>query len=79
MKLLFTKEGLRRKIATDPDDEPTAGNVPTREDRLEVALRDLMLAYQRRVMTDCTREQIDREPWRCMEYVAAEQLLNRRE
>ncbi len=25
MKLLFTNEGLRRKIAGDPDDEPTAG------------------------------------------------------
>lgn len=27
MKLLFTNEGLRRKIAADPDDEPTAGGL----------------------------------------------------
>jgi transcriptional regulator with XRE-family HTH domain len=27
MKLLFTNEGLRRKIANDPNDEPTAGQV----------------------------------------------------
>ena len=25
MKLLFTIDGLRRKIAADPEDEPTAG------------------------------------------------------
>ena len=27
MKLLFTNEGLRRKIASDPNDEPTAGGL----------------------------------------------------
>ncbi len=27
MKLLFTNEGLRRKIANDPNDEPTAGEM----------------------------------------------------
>ena len=28
MKLLFTNEGLRKRIAIDPDDEPTAGGLP---------------------------------------------------
>jgi transcriptional regulator with XRE-family HTH domain len=36
MKLLFTPEGLRRKIATDPEDEPTAGGFP--EPAVEQAL-----------------------------------------
>lgn len=80
MKLLFTKEGLRRKIMTDPDDEPTAGNVPTREQQLEHALIEMMSAYQRRVLTDCTTpEQRLAAPWRCMEYIAAEELLKVRE
>lgn len=30
MKLLFTIDGLRRKIAADPNDEPTAGGHPGR-------------------------------------------------
>ena len=38
MKLLFTNESLRRKIASDLDDEPTAGGE---------ALADLGAAHER--------------------------------
>ena len=71
----MSNESLRRQLAADPDDEPTAGNVPTREERLESALIDMMNAYERRVRTDCTPEQLALAPWRCAEYVAAETLL----
>lgn len=75
MKLRFTDDGLRRKIPTDPDGEPTAGNVPTRVENLESALLDMMNAYERRVRTDCTPEQLAKAPWRCAEYMAAEAIL----
>lgn len=79
MELLGMKN-LAQKIAADPDDEPTAGNVPTREQRLETALRDMMAAYERRVRSECrTLTDLQHEPWRCMEFVAAEQALQSRE
>lgn len=79
MNLLGTPKGQARKMAADPDDEPTAGDAPTREARLEHALRELMAAYERRVRSDCDRLQAELQPWRCMEYVAAEQALASRE
>lgn len=77
MELLMTNDGLRRKIATDPDDEPTAGGPPSREDQLAQALREMMAAFERRVRSDCkTEDELAAAPWRCLEYVAAEQLLS---
>lgn len=80
MKLLGDNKALAQKIARDPDDEPTAGNVPTRVEQLEGALREMMAAYERRVRSDCkTEAQLAAAPWRCLEYVAAESLLSEEE
>lgn len=77
MELLLGTKTLAQKIASDPDDEPTAGNVPTRVERLEGALREMMAAYERRVRSSCsTPAELDARPWRCLEYVAAESLLS---
>jgi hypothetical protein len=73
MKLQFSDESLRRKIPTDPDDEPTAGGPAPNP--LAQPLRDLMAAYERRVRSDCAPEWLHKEPWRCLEYIAAEQAL----
>lgn len=86
MDLKPSNELLRRKIASDPDDEPTAGNVPTRVERLadelddfRVALREMMDAYERRVRSDCTTpQQLQGQPWRCREFIVAEELLKGR-
>lgn len=44
---------------------------------LEKALRAMMAAYERRVRSDCkTPEDLAKQPWRCSEYVAAEDLLD---
>lgn len=72
MELLINKDSLRHKIESDPDDEPSAGNV----DPLREALVALMAAYERRVRSACTdAEQLSREPWRCAEYIQAERAL----
>lgn len=74
MKLLFSKDGLRRKIMSDPDDEPTAGNMPL--DPVREALCNLMAAYERRVRSACNNaEELSKEPWRCAEYIEAERAL----
>lgn len=39
------------------------------------ALVGMMEAYERRVRSECTPEQLDAKPWECMEYVAAQQAL----
>lgn len=44
-------------------------------DKLETALRNMMAAYERRIRSECTTEQLAKEPWRCAEYVAAEQAI----
>ena len=47
-----------------------AASVPN----VETALRGLMAAYERRIRSNCTTpDEIAKEPWRCAEYVAAEQ------
>lgn len=44
--------------------------------RLETALRDLMSAYERRIRSDCkTPEDLAKQPWRCAEFIAAEQAI----
>ena len=44
--------------------------------KLAACLRALMLAYERRIRSDCTTsEELAKEPWRCAEYVAAEDAL----
>ncbi len=42
---------------------------------MEQALRDLMMAFERRIRSECTPEQLQQEPWRCWEYIAAENAL----
>lgn len=39
------------------------------------ALVGMMEAYERRVRSECTPEQLAAKPWECMEYVAAQQAL----
>lgn len=43
--------------------------------RLETALRFLMQAYERRIRSECTPEQLKQEPWRCMEWEYAHGAL----
>lgn len=43
--------------------------------RLRRALEAMMSAYQRRIRTDCTEDQLKQEPWRCAEYIEAEAAL----
>jgi len=41
-----------------------------------IALRDLMTAYERIVRSNCTTpEQLEAKPWRCAEYVQAEDSI----
>lgn len=40
-------------------------------------MMQLMLAYERRIVTDLTPEQIVKKPWECHEYVAAANFLRR--
>ena len=44
---------------------------------LRAALRAMADAYQRKVRTGLTPEQIAKEPWRCAEYIEAERLCRR--
>jgi hypothetical protein len=78
MKLLGDNETLARQIASDPPDEPMAGGDPRDEaiDLLRLRLQAMMDAYERRVRTACRSEaDLMREPWRCSEYVAAEEAI----
>lgn len=51
--------------------------MPSYREKLELrsALREMMLAYERRIRSLCTPEEIAKEPWRCAEYIEAERLL----
>lgn len=76
MKLLFSNEALRAKIASDPDDEPVAGGTPDPVDLLRLRLQAMMDAYERRVRTDCrSPADLAAKPWECREYLAAEEAL----
>ena len=44
---------------------------------LRAALRNMADAYARRVRSLCTPEEIEKEPWRCAEYIEAERLCKR--
>jgi hypothetical protein len=45
--------------------------------RVRPVIKELMLAYERRIRSLCsTPEELANEPWRCMEYIAAETLLS---
>jgi len=43
--------------------------------RARPVITELMAAYERRIRTDCTPEDLANQPWRCMEYIGAEELL----
>lgn len=59
-------------ICADLADNPI-GLVP----ELERVLRNLMGAYERRIRSLCeTPQQLERQPWRCAEYTAAENALS---
>lgn len=76
MKLLFSNEALRAKIASDPADEPMAGAFPDPIDLLRVRLQAMMDAYERRVRSDCrSPADLAAKPWECREYLAAEEAL----
>ena len=43
---------------------------------LETALSNLMAAHERRIRSDCKNaEELAKQPWRCAEYIAAEQAI----
>lgn len=43
---------------------------------LRAALKGMMAAYERRIRSDCkTPEDLEKEPWRCAEYIAAAEAL----
>ena len=44
---------------------------------MKKALEDLMMAYQRIIRSKCTAEDIEKAPWRCEEYIAAERALSK--
>ena len=44
---------------------------------LRAALRAMADAYERKVRTGLTPEEIAKQPWRCAEYVEAERLYRR--
>jgi len=46
---------------------------------LRTALEGLMLAYERRIRSDCTPEQLEQKPWRVAEYCIAEEALTNKE
>lgn len=47
-----------------------------REKRLSEALRQMMLAYERRIRSDCsTPEQLAAKPWECGEFIYAQRAL----
>lgn len=48
---------------------------PANQLELRAALRSLADAYERRIRSLCTPDDIAKEPWRCAEYVEAERLL----
>jgi hypothetical protein len=86
LALLRTRDELATSLPNAPG--AGAGEAPQaltaaimqadRESRLEQALRDLMTAYERRVRSSCTLADIDKQPWRCDEFVAAEDVLRQR-
>jgi len=54
-----------------------AGALSDWVNRAKPAIRELLMAYQRRIRSDCTTpEQLTAEPWRCSEYIVAEAILN---
>jgi hypothetical protein len=42
------------------------------------ALRELMSAYERRVRSACTADDIAKKPWECAEYIEAQRVLDRK-
>ncbi len=40
-----------------------------------VALNNLLDAYERRIRSECTPEQLEKKPWECMEYIEARRVL----
>jgi len=46
---------------------------------LRTALEGLMLAYERRIRSNCTPEQLEQKPWRVAEYCIAEEALTNKE
>jgi hypothetical protein len=41
-----------------------------------VALKAMLDAYERRIRTDCTPEQLALKPWECMEFIEARRVLD---
>lgn len=52
-----------------------AGKLADWINRARPVVTELMRAYERRIRSDCTLETLAKKPWRCMEYIAAEDLL----
>jgi len=44
--------------------------------RSGAALRAMMDAYERRIRTECTPEQLAKKPWECAEYIEARRTLD---
>lgn len=75
--LMLAKErtALCKKALLEARTPPEATG--TRFERGCFVIMELMQAYERRVRSDCTPEQIEKRPWECAEYLkAAEYLRN---
>lgn len=79
---LFTAEQTRRMldyVLEDPDHDDFLRDhdAAVLFERAAYHLSRIMLAYERRVRTGLTPEQIEKRPWECAEYVAAATFLRR--
>ncbi len=72
LDLLDAKDTEIARLKATLDD---AGKLSDWINSARSVIESLMEAYARRIRSECTAEQLALEPWRCMEFVAAESVL----
>lgn len=72
-----TVDSAERRSPDGTERTPSPDESNRHFDRGCFVIMELMQAYERRVRSDCTPEQIEKRPWECAEYLkAAEYLRN---
>jgi hypothetical protein len=72
-----TRDSAERRSPDGTERTPSLDESNRHFDRGCFVIMELMQAYERRVRSDCTPEQIEKRPWECAEYLkAAEYLRN---
>lgn len=69
---------LYTDAATDPFDEEiiyVRARSAGEQARLKICLKEMMRIYESRIRSLCTPEQLEQQPWRVSEYVAAEDAI----